>query len=579
MATLTYGNVVAAGPGWTKVTTPTGTKTVYGDRATRNNNPGNLEYHGWEDAYGAIGDDGRFAVFGSRKLGLQAQAHLLFDNNQYANLTLGQAIAAYAPSFENNTAAYAAAVAAASGVSLNTKMKDIPASKQTAVLGAMHAVEGNTGALAYDANGNLTDTLDTVSPRTPNTAPTPYGRNSQQALGSVRPDNFSFGGPKGLFSVDTQVASPIGHVSRSPLGPVAPSRTAFSGLGTPRGMNTVSAPSRPSVSGFTSQDEKSNTGSYKNAPNAGNFTSQDERASIADRMGIPGAVAPSASPPSPTRPDNFAYSGPKGIFSVDPAANVKMDIAKPAVAPAPSIGMPTAPTRPAIAPTLPAAVPASVPAAVPARVAPPAQSVSRQSLAPARPALSPADVYGGAVGTAQTSTPGTTVSRATSFGPTYTTNKFGAVTATAPDGTQMAALGGIPSQQIAGPLSQPGIATNPSTGGLFGPKAKSATGMVTGAAIGGYALGPLGAMLGGLIGKNVAQGKPALTGLLGGNNSSVGTHIVDTFDGPMRVANAVSGGGFPSKPSGPAPGGVAGGMRGLSPGAANAIDTGVGGLY
>ena len=53
----------------------------------------------------------------------------------------------------------------------------------------------------------------------PNTAPTPYGPNDPQALADSRPDNQNYSGPKGLFSVDTGVASPIGHVARSPLGP------------------------------------------------------------------------------------------------------------------------------------------------------------------------------------------------------------------------------------------------------------------------------------------------------------------------------------------------------------------------
>lgn len=565
MATLTYGQVVAAGPGWTAVTTPSGVKTVYGDRATRNNNPGNIEYGKYAQDAGAIGTDGRFAVFGSRKTGTRAQAGLIFGS-KYANLTLGQAIAKYAPSFENNTAAYAAAVAAAAGVSLDTKMKDIPAEKRAAVISGMQAVEGNTGAKAYDEFGNLTDTIDTVSPATPRTAPTPYSRNSQQALASVRPDNFGYAGPKGLFSVDTQTAAPIGHVSRSPLGPVAAPSQAVAAR--PSMSLSAAAP----AGSFTSQDEKTNTGNYKNAPAYGNFTSQDERAGFAERMGIPGAVAPSASVPSPARPDNLNAAGPVGIFSVDPAAKVQAEVNKPAVAPAAPIGMPV---KPAIAPVAPAPAVAAVPATVPA-----AQTVSRAPVAPARPALSPADVQGGMIGTAQTSTPGTTVSRATSFGPTYTTNKFGAVTATAPDGTQMAAWGGVPSaSQISGPLSQNGIATQaPSTGGLFGPKAKSATGAITGAALGSYALGPLGGLLGAVVGKNLAQGKAPLSGLLGSSNNA-NTHVVDTFAGPMTFANAVAGGGFPSRPSGPTPGGVAAGMRGLSPGAAAAIDKGQGGLY
>src|SRR5690348_15064897 len=122
MATLTYGSVIGGGPGYTVVDTPTGPMTVVGDRATRNNNPGNIEAGAYADSQGAIGTDGRFAVFGSRMTGTRAQAGLVFGKN-YANLSLRQAIEKYAPSFENNSAAYAAAVAAAAGVSLDTKMK------------------------------------------------------------------------------------------------------------------------------------------------------------------------------------------------------------------------------------------------------------------------------------------------------------------------------------------------------------------------------------------------------------------------------------------------------------------------
>jgi hypothetical protein len=577
MATLTYGQVVAAGPGWTQVTTPQGVRTVYGDRALRNNNPGNIEAGRYARSMGAIGSDGRFAVFGNRVRGTMAQTGLVFGKN-YANLTLRDAIAKYAPSFENNSVAYAAAVAAAAGVSLDTKMKDIPAEKRAAVVKGMQAVEGNTVAKAYDENGNLIDTLDATSLRTPNTAPAPYGPDSQQALAPTRPDNRSFTGPKGLFSVDSQVASPLGHISRSPLGPAAPSvstglsptRPDSASFRGPPGSFSVSTPaprsaapsiSRPST--FTSQDEKTNTGNVARAPNANNFVSQDERPAFADRMGIPGATPQSASQPSPVRPDNASFAGPKGVFSVDPGAVVSGVSISPsttqALGPAaPSVGMPAAPaapTRPTIAPVAAAVAPAQPVAAAPAApiaapAAPAVPSYSRQALAPARPALSAADVYGGTIGTAQTTSPGTTVSRATSFGPTYTTNQYGAVTATSPDGKTMAALGGIPSPGIAGPLG-PQAPSAPGSS-LFGPKAKGATGMIAGAALGSYALGPIGAMLGGVIGKNLAQGKPALNGLLGGGNANnPGTRTIDTYAGKMTFANPVGGLGFPSAPSAP----------------------------
>jgi len=81
------------------------------------------------------------------------------------------------------------------------------------------------------------------------------------------------------------------------------------------------------------------------------------------------------------------------------------------------------------------------------------------------------------------------------------------------------------------------------------------------------------------------MGKAPLAGVLGNSSNSVGTHVVDTFQGPMSFANAQGGLGFPSAPANP--GGFranstnnsAAGMRGISPGAANAIDHGTAGLY
>jgi hypothetical protein len=438
-----------------------------------------------------------------------------------------------------------------------------------------------------------------------------------------RPDNFTASGPKGLFSVDTGVASHVGHVSRSPLGPVSaalgglksPSRPDNASFAGPKGAFSVganslgpAAPSTPSKSPDRPDNHNYGGpvgmggpgGTYVDKASAQAATAATHAAASAARQATAPSSTVSAAPSavSPSRPDTLGglnYGSPKGVFSVDPGAavsgiSVAPSPAAPSLGPvAPSIGMQTVtPARPAVAPVPAAAVPK--PAVQVAPVAPAVPSYSRQAVAPARPALSPADVYGGTVGTAQTSTPGTTVSRAASYGPTYTTNKFGAVTATAPDGTQMAAWGGVPAAQpsrpaITGPLDNTGIAS-PATstvGGMFGPKAKSATGTVAGAAIGGYALGPLGAVLGGMIGRNVAQGKAPFSGIFGGANNA-NTHVVDTFDGPMRAANAVGGLGFPSAPSGglmsaTGSNNSAAGMRGISPGAAASIGKGQGGLY
>jgi hypothetical protein len=74
-------------------------------RCRRNFNPGNIEAGRFAVAHGAIGSDGRFAIFPDDETGFKAQAALL-DGPIYRGLTIAQAIAKYAPSNENDTARY-----------------------------------------------------------------------------------------------------------------------------------------------------------------------------------------------------------------------------------------------------------------------------------------------------------------------------------------------------------------------------------------------------------------------------------------------------------------------------------------
>lgn len=137
------GDVVDAGAGYTVVRTSDGsTERRTGTRAWRNNNPGNIEYGAFAKSQGAVGSDGRFAVFPSYEAGRQAKAALIFESPSYRDKTIMQAIARYAPSFENNTQAYANAVARAAGVSVGTPMNQLSASQREAVLDAMERVEG-----------------------------------------------------------------------------------------------------------------------------------------------------------------------------------------------------------------------------------------------------------------------------------------------------------------------------------------------------------------------------------------------------------------------------------------------------
>ncbi|MBR0212602.1 MAG: hypothetical protein IJQ55_03275 [Alphaproteobacteria bacterium] len=76
-----------------------------GSRAWRNNNPGNLEDGKFARDNGAIGTDGRFAIFPDTATGFNAMANLL-STSAYQNLTIEGAINRYAPPNENNVEDY-----------------------------------------------------------------------------------------------------------------------------------------------------------------------------------------------------------------------------------------------------------------------------------------------------------------------------------------------------------------------------------------------------------------------------------------------------------------------------------------
>ena len=147
--------VVAAGPGWTQVRASDGnTYTLSGTRNWRNNNPGNIEYGNFAKSKGAIGTDGRFAVFPSYDAGRQAKAGLLFDSPGYAGKTISSAISRYAPSFENNTRGYYGRVASDVGVSADTPLSSLDDNQRSTMLDSMQRVEGYRAGKVKDAYGN-----------------------------------------------------------------------------------------------------------------------------------------------------------------------------------------------------------------------------------------------------------------------------------------------------------------------------------------------------------------------------------------------------------------------------------------
>lgn len=79
------------------------------NRAQRNHNPGDLEYTPFAIRHGAVGSDGRFAIFPSDTMGMTALDALL-KSPSYAGLSTEDTIKKFAPEKENDTAKYIANV-------------------------------------------------------------------------------------------------------------------------------------------------------------------------------------------------------------------------------------------------------------------------------------------------------------------------------------------------------------------------------------------------------------------------------------------------------------------------------------
>jgi hypothetical protein len=138
-----FSQVLEAGAGYTVVRGPNGEALRReGTRAWRNNNPGNIEFGPFARSQGAIGTDGRFAVFPTYEAGRAAKEQLLWGSKSYRGMTIGQAINRYAPPFENNTQSYASTVARAAGATTATPMASLTPAQRKLMLDAMERVEG-----------------------------------------------------------------------------------------------------------------------------------------------------------------------------------------------------------------------------------------------------------------------------------------------------------------------------------------------------------------------------------------------------------------------------------------------------
>lgn len=89
----------------------------YPERGLRNNNPGNIIKSGIDWPGKVVGDDPRFETFDSPEAGIAALgSNLLTYQRRYGLNTVQDIISRWAPSSENNTAAYVGQVAKALGV-------------------------------------------------------------------------------------------------------------------------------------------------------------------------------------------------------------------------------------------------------------------------------------------------------------------------------------------------------------------------------------------------------------------------------------------------------------------------------
>lgn len=113
-----------------------------GSRAWRNNNPGNLEDGKFARNHGAIGTDGRFAIFPDTATGFNAMASLLATNS-YQKLTIEGAINRYAPPNENNVENYLKSIERQTGFLRSTPMNNLSKDNLLNLAKAMAKHEGN----------------------------------------------------------------------------------------------------------------------------------------------------------------------------------------------------------------------------------------------------------------------------------------------------------------------------------------------------------------------------------------------------------------------------------------------------
>lgn len=166
---------------------PSGNKRL--PRNLRNNNPGNIEYGPYAKSKGAIGSDGRFAIFPTPQAGEKAMSDLLSSYRSRGYDTIASIIGRWSPASDNaagNTAAYISDVSRRTGIDPNQRLSD---AQMFAVQHAMALHEGGIGA-ATNASGGMASaggtqvqtTINTLNVNTQATDADGMARDAYKAL-------------------------------------------------------------------------------------------------------------------------------------------------------------------------------------------------------------------------------------------------------------------------------------------------------------------------------------------------------------------------------------------------------------
>jgi hypothetical protein len=132
------GKAKASGQGRTvTIVHPDGTSEVRsgGTLAWRNNNPGNIAPSPIANRHGAIGSANGRAIFPDEATGIAAQRALL-TSARYRNLTMDAAIEKWSPWNENDTARYKSLVRQWTGLSGDTRIRDMTPDQVTSLMAA-----------------------------------------------------------------------------------------------------------------------------------------------------------------------------------------------------------------------------------------------------------------------------------------------------------------------------------------------------------------------------------------------------------------------------------------------------------